>query len=613
MGESGGGAPGLEGAAEAAPSSMHGAMPECGPPAEGGAFAPQSRRAGSAAPAGAVGTIGAGSAAPAHVVIDFDASQNGRRLVGMPVWFEFEQDGAGHVAFGHVTSVRASAAPGGAGEGAGGRAQSGTMTVGAVFPRSDCARGPLVLGTLPAAGAVVREADDALVRGMVGERADVSYIGRFCGAAAGFPARLPPFGASGPPGVGPYSIGVYGARGSGKSALARGLIAAFSRSPGASIFVIDMDGDLSGEGGGGGPNAGSRLRDACGRAGKRFLSYGAGDLVLDRWDLFYEVLRESDMVRALLPEADRRDVFMGMVRAKFRTGGGHTMAGLRGRDAFDSMMDLLGGEANQEEIYPAERHVRALFARRVEKLRSGKAYDAHWLPLAGLFSGEGRRKVSGLIRHACEEGENRPVIAVSLSRRTAPDGLLWNDGVRAIVARRIMREIAAHGENRYGRGGRLGMLAVICSAESVAPRRAPTDQRLAGLRDAAVDLAHSSRRYGLGLMFVADTLARLHPALYTGNLLSFYGSGLTAAAEEDAMSGVLPAGFAALYKALVRRDWQGAAAAAGGGGGLRAAGGGGNAAGGEPARASYPFMSGGHATPLSTAGEPMFFTVDAPA
>ena len=170
------------------------------------------------------------------------------------------------------------------------------------------------------------------------------------------------------------------------------------------------------------------------------------------------------------------------------------------------------------------------------------------------------------------------------------------------------------------------MLAVICSAESVAPRRAPTDKRLAGLRDAAVDLVHSSRRYGLSLMFVADTLARLHPALYTGNLLSFYGSGLTAAAEEDAMSGVLPAGFAALYKALVRRDWQGAAAAAsasaasasasaasGGGGGLRAAGGGGNAAGGEPARASYPFMSGGHATPLSTAGEPMFFTVDAPA
>lgn len=347
MGEPGGGAPGREGAAAAAaPSGMHGAMLGRGPPAEGGAFAPQSGHAGSAAPAGAVGVIGAGSAAPARVVIDFDASQSSRRLVGMPVWFEFEQDGAGHVAFGHVASVRAGAAPGGAGEGAGGHAQSGTMTVGAVFPRSGYARGPLVLGTLPAAGAVVREADDALVRGIVGERADVSYIGRFYGAAAGFPARLPPFGASGPPGVGPYSIGVYGARGSGKSALARGLIAAFSRSPGASIFVIDLDGDLSGEWGEGGPNAGSRLKDACGRAGKRFLSYGAGDLVLDRWDLFYEVLRESDMVRALLPEADRRDVFMGMVRAKFRTGGGHTMAGLRGRDAFDSMMDLLGSEAN---------------------------------------------------------------------------------------------------------------------------------------------------------------------------------------------------------------------------------------------------------------------------
>ena len=284
MGESGGGAPGREGAAAAAaPSGMHGAMLGRGPPAEGGAFAPQSGHAGSAAPAGAVGVIGAGSAAPARVVIDFDASQGSRRLVGMPVWFEFEQDGAGHVAFGHVASVRAGAAPGGAGEGAGGHAQSGTMTVGAVFPRSGYARGPLVLGTLPAAGAVVREADDALVRGIVGERADASYIGRFYGAAAGFPARLPPFGASGPPGVGPYSIGVYGARGSGKSALARGLIAAFSRSPGASIFVIDLDGDLSGEWAMGGPmqavgsrmHAGGRERGFC-RTGRATLYWTAG-------------------------------------------------------------------------------------------------------------------------------------------------------------------------------------------------------------------------------------------------------------------------------------------------------------------------------------------------
>lgn len=530
----------------------------------------------------AVGTIGNESSAPARVALAFDESQAKRRLIGKPVWFMFVQDGADIVAFGQITAVGA-ACNGGAV--ASSRTRCGTMSIGGAFATSGAACEPSALGTMPATGTPVFEADDARVKGIAGAGKDTAYVGRFYGADAAFPASLPPFAVSD---VGPYNIGIYGARGSGKSSLARALIAAFAKSPASSVFVIDSDGSLAGQGAdaGGGDPAGA-LDKICVGEGKRFYSYGVGDLVLDRWDLFHDVLRESDMLKKLLPDEDRRDVFMGVVRAKFRTGGKYPMAKLRERGAYDSVMELLSSGDVQEEIYPTEKHVRSLFAKRVEAW-SPRAYETHWLPLAELFNPEGRTKVSGILRHACVAGKKRPVIVVDLSKKTAPDRLLWNDGVRAIVTRRIIRELAAHGEGRYGNEGRLDMLAVLCGAENIAPRRAPADRRLASLRDAAVELAREARGYGLSLMFLSRTLAGLHRSLYADNRMSFYGSGLSSSAEEEAMSEVLPSGFAGTYRALV---------------GPRAD---------KGARPFHPFMSGGLATRLSATEEPMFFTMDEP-
>lgn len=529
----------------------------------------------------AVGTIGAGSTAPTHVVLVFDVSQAKRRLIGKPVWFKFVQDGADNIVVGQIMSVSIV----GSDDAVSARIHDGTVTVGGVFVMSSSAYRPSTLGTLPTAGTPVFEADDTLIREIVGERTDTSYIGSFYGANTAFPVSLPPFAVSD---VGPYNIGVYGARGSGKSSLARALIAAFAKSPASSVFVIDPDGSLAGQGADAdGENPAGALDKMCVGEGKRFYSYGVGDLVLDRWDLFHDVLRESDMLKKLLPDEDRRDVFMGVVKAKFRTGGKYPMAKLRERGAYDSMMELLSSGDVQGEIYPTENHVRSLFAKRVEAW-SPKAYETHWLPLAELFNPEGRIKVSGILRHACMAGKKRPVIVVDLSKKTVPDRLLWNDGVRAIVTRRIIRELAAHGEGRYGNEGRLDMLAVLCGAEWMAPRRAPADRRLADLRDAAVDLAHEARGYGLSLMFLSRTLAGLHRSLYADNRMSFYGSGLSASAEEEAMSEVLPSGFAGTYRALV---------------GPRAD---------KGARPFHPFMSGGLATRLSATEEPMFFTMDEP-
>ena len=562
------------------PATVHGPIPKHSPPPRGDLRNPDGQ--GNRLPAAVVGTIGAGSAAPTRVVLDFDGPQAEKRLVGKPVWFDFVQDGVENVAFGQITAVGAA---GGGESTTGARMRRGAMAIGGAFARSGPAYVPSALGTIPAAGTPVFEADDMLIGEIVGEREDMSYIGKFYMSGAAFPVSLPPFAASG---AGPYNIGIYGARGSGKMALARTLIAAFAKSPASSILAIDPDGSLAGRGGGGDAESGL-LGGMCRNEGKRFYSYGVGDLVLDRWDLFHDVLRESDMLRTLLPDMDRREVFMGMVRAKFRTGGKHTMARLRERGAFDSMMEMLCDGGVQEEIYPDERHVRSMFAKRIEAWKH-KAYETHWLPMAELFNPEGRKRVSGVVRHACEAGKNRPVMVVNLSKKSAPDNMLWNDGVRAIVTRRIIREIAAQGEDRYGSGGRLDALAVICGAESIAPRRMPADWRLARLRDAAVDLARSSREYGLSLMFVSRTLAGLHRSLYADNRMSFYGSGLYSIVEVDAMSEVLPPGFASPYRALV-----------------------GPRTGGEAGSAQRPFMSGGLATRLSGTEEPMFFTAADPS
>ena len=210
------------------PSLTHTPATICGPALHGTAHAPGEYDMRPAAVP--VGEIAGGSTAPAHVVLAFDDSQAERRLVGKPVWFEFAQDGAGNVALGQITSV--GAADGGSAA-AGVRMQCGTMAVGSVFVRSGASYAPNVLGTLPAAGTPVFEADDEMVKEIVDRRKDTTYVGRFYGANAKFPVSLPPFAASG---AGPYNIGVYGARGSGKSSLARTLIAAFAGSPASSVL-----------------------------------------------------------------------------------------------------------------------------------------------------------------------------------------------------------------------------------------------------------------------------------------------------------------------------------------------------------------------------------------
>lgn len=515
-------------------------------------------------------------------MLAFDDSQSKRQLIGKPVWFKFTQDGIDRVVLGQITSVSAKVDM----VMDDSRMQHGVMTVGTVFARTGTMCAVAILETMPAAGTSVFEVDDLLIKEVAGGCTDASCVGKFYGTDVMFPVSLPAFAASG---AGPYNIGIYGARGSGKAALARALITSFAKSQASSVFVVDPDGHLTGHSRGtNSKDLGGRLGEACRKEEKRFYSYGVGNLVLDRWDLFHDVFRESDMLTSLLPDEDRRDVFMGVVKAKFRTGGKYPMAKLRERGAYDSIMDLLSNDGVQEEIYPTEKHVRTLFAKRVDAW-SSKAYETHWLPLAELFNPDGRKRISGVVRYACEAGKKRPVMVVDLSKKTAPDKMLWNDGVKAIVVRRIIRELAAHGEDRYGSGGRLDVLAVICGAERVAPRYAPVDRRLARLRDATVDLARSSREYGLSIMFISRTLAGLHPALYTDNRMSFYGSGMSSKAEEDAMSEVLPAGFSGPYRALV-----------------------GPRADGEVSR-PHPFMSGGLATRLSATEEPMFFTMCAPS
>ena len=367
----------------------------------------------------AVGTIDVESTAPARVVLSFDDLQAKKRLVGKPVWFEFTQDETDSVVLGQITSVRAVC---GGDVTVSSRTHCGTMVIGSVFSKSGPTYMQSALVSIPAAGTPVFELDNKLISGIVGGRTDTSYVGRFYGSDASFPVSLPPFVASG---AGPYNIGIYGARGSGKTALIRTLIASLARSPASSVFAIDPDGSLTGwNDGASNGHQGGLLGEACRKVEKRFYSYDVGDLVLDRWDLFHDVLRESDMLRSLLPDEDRRDVFMGVVKAKFRTGGKYPMAKLRERGAYDVIMELLGNEGIQEEIYPTEKHVRTLFAKRVDAW-SSKAYETHWLPLAELFNPrwaqEGVRRGALRVRGRQEEARH--------GRRSVQEGRPRQDAV----------------------------------------------------------------------------------------------------------------------------------------------------------------------------------------
>jgi DNA helicase HerA-like ATPase len=571
-----------------------------------------------------IGVVGSPSST-SELALDILASAVSRKLVGEFALFRFQQDGQSHYALGQITEIRlrnvwhedptmrSLIRQRGRVDAVSERQDThqGEMAVSAVFRRDGNTYRPSILGTVPATGTPVYRVDDPILEALLAPyRRQLFYLGRVYGSTPKLPLWFKHFD-SGPDGAGEaYHLGIFGKTGSGKSVLAKMILLAYARFPQMALLVLDPQGefakDLRGE-----PTGEFRLpmKQILNRLGKPFQVVGVRDLVLDRWELFARILYESPFFEQLsIPKGENRELACQTLADRLERQ--HVrLADLYTPRAFRTAWALLEQESVQKVFYRSDAS-RERFRSMHQSADANEFYTRYWLPVASLFREErqGAQKVDTLLYQLFKrEDESRPLVVIDLSEERAktqgPDpsslplfrsanapaessAIFWTETVQALVIKRILEGILRAAESAYRESRSLNTLVLMDEAHRLAPREDPDDSEKKAVRDLLIDAVRTTRKYGVGWMFISQTLSSLHRGIVDQLRIFFFGFGLGMGQEFRALSELVGGRSRALDLYQLFRDPHSAF---------------------DAASREYSFMTTGPVSPLSFAGTPLFF------
>jgi len=559
-----------------------------------------------------LGVIGSPSST-AELSLDVLGSAVTRKLLGELALFRFQQDSDPHYALGQITEIqlknvwhedptmRSLIRQRGRVDAVSERQDThlGKMIVSAVFREGGKARyEPSILGTVPSTGTLIHIGTDEVLDELLRPYRDqMFYLGHVYGSQPRLPLWFKHFD-KGPDGAGEaYHIGIFGKTGSGKSVLAKKILLAYARYPRMALLVIDPQGEFARDMQSGAPDEGFPLPlgDAVRGLGKKPVVMTIHNLVLDRWELFEQILFESRFFERLsMPKGENRELACGILADRLRRAK-TKLAALHERKVFDAAWSLLKDEKVQPLFYRTAAS-RARFNDAMRNASPDEFFDSYWAPVAELFRTDrrGARTVDKGLRWLLQEHENRPVLVIDLSREQA-EGLFWNDKIQSLVVKRLLDGIAVQAERSYGDRKSLNALVVIDEAHRLAPRDLSKDDEAArSVRSRLIDAARTTRKYGLGWMFISQTLSSIHMEILQQLRISFFGFGLGLGQEFQALRQLVGSSGTALDLYQLFRDPHSAFDAAG---------------------RQYSFMTIGPVSPLSFSGSPLFLnafnTVDA--
>ena len=219
------------------------------------------------------------------------------------------------------------------------------------------------------------------------------------------------------------------------------------------------------------------------------------------------------------------------------------------------------GDANTDEFYAAWQSVARLFGR--------KGSNAH--EISKLLGGIGSRDGS--------------VTIINLSETDVPADVFWNEGVQKVVINQILSKLVGIAQAKFIEGGNLNTMVVLDEAHRFAPRKVTYDNEDASaLRNTLLDAVKTTRKFGLGWMFISQTLASIDRELLQQLRMYFFGYGLAWGSELVALKDLIGGNNSVL--ALYQQFHDPASSLEGG---------------------NYSFMGVGPSSPLAFSGTPLFF------
>ena len=454
------------------------------------------------------------------------------------------------------------------------------------------------LGSVPATGAAVKLVRQDFLDGPKGVlescKADLFYLGTDYAGNIKFPMWFKHFGSSDDGGVGEaYHTGIFGKTGSGKTGLAKMLLAAYGRHTEMGILVIDPQGEFTLEMDG--KQVGEQrldLRDVLeNRCGRKVETITLEDLQLDSWELLEELMAETRFVERelLVRGADSVQIVRRELIGFFRD----RDVGFRGVNSKRCARSALNHLKSKSRKIYSTRASRERFESDVdsliESIDNGKGFMRVWSAMMRMFDGIKPRMrigdlVSGLVRGPAG---SKPIIVLNLSG--GPKHARYAEALQKRIISYVANQIVEESAKTLGNEGTANALVVLDEAHRFAPayvRDTAADGDMM-LRDELKRAVRETRKYGVGWMFISQTMMGLDSELLMQLRSMFFGYGLAfglefqrlrelAGGDNDAMD---------LYRSF--RDPHSAM---------------------DTKLKQFPFMAIGPISPMPFSGQPLFFS-----
>lgn len=550
-----------------------------------------------------LGVVGSPSST-AQLALDILGSAVTRKLVGELALFRFMQDSGFNYALGQITEIqlknvwhedptmRSLIRQRGRVDAVSEKQDThlGQMIISAVFRETGLSKYvPSILGTVPSTGTQIRLVTDPVLEELLQSyQEQIFYLGHVYGSTPKLPLWFKHFD-KGPDGAGEaYHLGIFGKTGSGKSVLAKMILLAYAQYPQMALLVIDPQGEFARDmkkvpSGEFALPIGNIARDL----GKETVVLTVQNLVLDRWELFEQILFESLFFERLtIPKGENRELACGILSDRLQKAG-VKLKSLHNRDSFDKAWELLQ-DARVQTVFYRTSTSRARFDDALCSADQDEFYNQYWAPVAELFREE-REKARSIDRALSwllnTDVENRPILIVDLSKEKA-QGLFWNEKIQALVIKRLLDGLSRIAEQFYREDKSLNTLVIIDEAHRLAPRELPReDDSRRGVRSVLIDAARTTRKYGLGWLFISQTLSSVHQEILQQLRILFFGFGLGLGQEFQSLRQLVGSSGTALDLYQLFRDPHSAF---------------------DARSRQYSFMTIGPVSPLSFSGSPLF-------
>jgi hypothetical protein len=464
-----------------------------------------------------------------------------------------------------------------------------------------------ILGTSPSTGVKVYKMDNEVMGTlMIGNKESITYIGKVYGTAVDLPFWFKHFdkdddqnkeyGAKDA-----YHIGVFGKTGSGKTVTASMMLLGYAKNfHNISILVLDpqaqfiLDKDLL---------PGTSLKTEIERTMK-YKSYKIlEDVCLpeDDTELFADLLLNNGFIqkafrlnteekRKLAADSIARYLEGYITYKNVKLSGVQDKVGLfkemckrfttpKGKDHDEKEFSSYIMDIYSQKEYRAKLSARIKWL--LQNIDTEVILKAKWSSSLELFdtkksNGQEKTPIKDIVDKIVAENGN--FIVLDLSQKA---GEVENENLQARFVTLIENGIVEAGADFYGKGKKANSLIVMDEAHRFISTGSK-DERIKELTEEIVDSVRTTRKFGIGYMFITQTIESLDEEILRQMRIFGFGYGLTSGQELKKVSEIVnnPAAIK-LYKSFIDPSSNG----------------------------KFPFMFFGPISPLSFTGSPLFIEV----